>query len=280
MRIDLHAHAFPDAIAPGALRHLMDEAVPYAHLYGELRAYTDATLAGLTASSRAARLDISVVLPIATSTKPSHTLNDFAAFVDGQPGLRSFGSVHPRSPDAVREIHRIRELGLRGIKLHPEYQACFTDSDEVIAVVRTAAECGLAVLFHAGVDIAFPPPVHCTPEQVARLCDAVPGAHIILAHMGGYRMWEAVLPWLPGLPVDIDTSFCLPNHPEAHDLFAEIIRTIGARRVLFGTDSPWAEQKQALDAAVAFLARYGFSAEEQADILGGNAERLLDRKVD
>ena len=141
--------------------------------------------------------------------------------------------------------------------------------------MRAAAECGLAVIFHAGADIGMPPPVHCTPEHVARLCGAVPDAHIILAHMGGYRMWDEVLRRLPDLPVDIDMSFCLPNHPEAHDLFARIIRRIGVTHVLFGSDSPWADQKTALEAACAFLTHYGFSPEEQDAILGGNAARIL-----
>jgi len=275
MRIDFHTHAFPDKIAAGALAHLRENTRTYESLYGSAHAHTDATLAGLTASSRAAGLDISLVLPIATSPKPSETLNNFAAFTDKQPGLRSFGSVHPLNPQAQAEVHRIRELGLRGIKLHPEYQNCYADSPEVIAVVRAAAECGLAVIFHAGADIGMPPPVHCTPEHVARLCGAVPDAHIILAHMGGYRMWDEVLRRLPDLPVDIDMSFCLPNHPEAHDLFARIIRRIGVTHVLFGSDSPWADQKTALEAACAFLTHYGFSPEEQDAILGGNAARIL-----
>jgi len=109
------------------------------------QAHTDATLAGLTASSRAAGLDISLVLPIAylsqalrkrsTTLPPLRTNSRVCAL---------FGSVHPLNPQAQAEVHRIRELGLRGIKLHPEYQNCYADSPEVIAVVRAAAECGLA----------------------------------------------------------------------------------------------------------------------------------------
>ena len=67
MRIDFHTHAFPDKIAAGALAHLLENTRTYESLYGSAHAHTDATLAGLTASSRAAGLDISLVLPIATS---------------------------------------------------------------------------------------------------------------------------------------------------------------------------------------------------------------------
>lgn len=275
MIIDAHAHAFPDKIAAGALQTLTANARQYFHLYGEAHPHTDATTAGLTASSRAAGIDVSLVLPIATSPKPSHTINDFAAAVDRMPGLRSFGSVHPLNPEAEAEVARVRELGLKGIKLHPEYQECFVDEPETVAVVKAAAKEGLWVIFHAGADIGKPPPFHCTPERVCRLRQAVPEARIILAHMGGYRLWDEVLPRLSQMDVVLDTSYCLPNHPDQHSLFAQLIRLNGTGRVLFGTDSPWAHQGETLRTTRAFLNAYRFTLPEQQAILGGNAARIL-----
>ncbi len=275
MIIDAHAHAFPSKIAAGALKSLTDNARRYAHIYGDAQAHTDATVEGLAASSQRAGIDISLVLPIATSAKPSHTLNDFAAATDKRPGLRSFGSVHPENPDAQAEVFRIRELGLKGIKLHPEYQDCYVDEEPTINVVRAAAENGLWVVFHAGADIGKPPPFHCTPERVCRLRQAVPDANMILAHMGGYRMWEDVLAHLRDMDVVLDTCYCLPNHPDQHDLFAALIRENGTDRVLFGTDSPWADQEQTLRITRDFLSSHRFTGAETAAIMGGNAARIL-----
>ena len=275
MRIDFHTHAFPDRIAAGALGQLVHNTIPYRDIYGETTPHTDATTNGLLASSRKAGLDVSLVLPIATSPKPSGTINDFAAQVDQIPGLRSFGSVHPLNPEWEAELHRVKDLGLRGIKLHPEYQGVFADDPAVTAVVRCAADLGLWVLFHAGADIGMPPPIHCTPQRVVRLRKAVPHAKIILAHLGGYRLWDEVLERLPEMDVWLDTSFCLPNHPEQHELFARLIRATGTGRVLFGTDSPWADQSQVVEAAETFFQTYGFTAEDAAAIMGGNAEKIL-----
>ena len=275
MRIDFHTHAFPDRIAAGALEQLVSNTLAYRDIYGPVSPHTDATTAGLLASSRQAGLDISLVLPIATSPKPSSTINDFAARVDQTPGLRSFGSVHPRNPQWEAELRRVKELGLRGIKLHPEYQGVFADDPEVMAVVQAAGELGLWVLFHAGADIGMPPPIHCTPQRVVRLRKAVPHAKIILAHLGGYRLWQDVLELLPEMDVYVDTSFCIPNEREQHPLFARLIRAVGVERVLFGTDSPWADQKEAVEATLAFLDDHGFSADERAAIMGGNGARLL-----
>ena len=275
MIIDFHTHLFPDAIAARALSRLVDNTRPYTQRYGETRPHTDATAAGLTASARAAGIDVSVVMPIATSPRPSETINTFAAEVDRLPGLRSFGSVHPRCPDAFRELERIRQLGLRGIKLHPEYQGCFADAPETVAVVKRAGELGLWVLLHAGEDIGMPPPVHCAPEHAVRLCEAAPEARIIFAHMGGYRQWQEAERILPGSGAYVDTSFCLPNHPEEWERFALLARALGADHVLFGTDSPWADQAQALACARRFFDQAGFTGEEREAMLGGNAAAIL-----
>lgn len=275
MIIDFHTHAFPDKLAPGALAHLVENAGKYAHLYGPARPHTDATLAGLIASETRSGVDVSLVLPIATSPKPSQTLNNFAAQADKTPGLRSFGSVHPENPEWREELERIAALGLRGIKLHPEYQGFFADDPACIEVVREAARLGLWVIFHAGADIGMPPPIHCTPERVVRLRQAAPDAKIILAHMGGYLCWTEVLEVLPAMGVAIDTSYSIPNHPESHALFAAIIRAVGVENVFFGTDSPWEDQKAGVDATRRFLKEQRFSEGEAAAILGGNAARIL-----
>lgn len=275
MIVDFHTHAFPDKLAPGALSRLTANAQSFSHIYGPVQPHTDATLDGLAASSRAAGIDVSLLLPIATSPKPSPTLNRFAAAADKHPGLRSFGSVHPKNPQWQEELERTAALGLRGIKLHPEYQGFFVDDAACAAVVKEAARLGLWVVFHAGADIGMPPPLHCTPTRVVRLRQAVPDAKIVLAHMGGYWIWEEVLRLAPEMDAAIDTSFSMVGHPERYPLFAAILRAVGTHRVFFGTDSPWEDQGESLAATRLFLKEYGFSEEETAAILGGNAARLL-----
>lgn len=275
MIIDFHTHAFPDRLAAGALAHLVDNARAYARIYGPACPHTDATLDGLAASSRRSGMDLSLVLPIATSPKPSQTINNFAAQADQYPGLRSFGTVHPENPDWEAELERVAALGLRGIKLHPEYQGFFVDDPACRAVVKRAASLGLWVIFHAGADIGMPPPIHCTPERVVRLRQDVPDAKIVLAHMGGFCLWEEVLRALPAMGTAIDTSYCIAAHPDRWPLFAAIIRAAGTANVFFGTDSPWEDQKESLVATRRFLEQSGFEPAERAAILGGNAARVL-----
>lgn len=276
MRIDIHSHIFPDALAERALRELTEKTRPYESIYGVITPYANGTADGLLASSKAAGLDFSVVMPIATSPHPTHTINNFAAAVDQRPGLRSFGTVHPRNPDVMRELERVKELGLRGIKLHPEYQNCFADEPASVAVVQKATELGLWVLFHAGLDVGIHGPVHGTPERFARLRRAVPDARMILAHLGGFNMWEEVEQVLPDLVgVYVDTSYSIPAFPEQRDRFARMIRAFGTDHVLFGTDSPWNDQAESIRATEKFFKEYQFSKAESDAILGGNAAGIL-----
>lgn len=273
--IDFHTHIFPDPLAKKALDLLtkslreqepdVDPNVPY----------TDGTAAGLSKSAKASGIDISVVMPIATSAKSSMTINSFASQVDKMPGLRSFGSVHPNYTGALGELETIKQLGLCGIKLHPEYQNILPDSPNTVAVIKRAAELGLWVLFHAGADIGLPPPVHGTPARFAQLKSAVPDAKIILAHMGGFRMWKEAEQVFRGMDIFIETSFSLDIHPEEEEHFLGLIRQIGTDRVLFGTDSPWADQKTVLQTVQGFLSENGFTKTESEAILGGNAAKIL-----
>ena len=276
MIIDFHTHIFPDELADKALAHLVKNLREYEPDCDPNAPYTDATTAGLISSQAAAGIDLSVVMPVATSIRHSETLNNFAAAVNKTEGLSSFGSVHPKCPQALYELERIHQLGLKGIQLHPEYQGCYADSDETIAVVKRAAELGLWVLFHAGADVGMPPPVHGAPGYFLQLREAVPQANVILAHMGAFRLWEQAAELYPGMGFYVDTSFSLEEAGDKTDCFADIIRLLGVDHVIFGTDSPWADQAKALKTVKDFLLEHGFTHQDAQAILGGNAQRILN----
>ena len=241
----------------------------------EMLNHTDGTAAGLQASAAKCGIDLCLVLPIATSARPSPRLNDTAALVDKMAGLRSFGSVHPLNPEWESELVRLAGLGLRGIKLHPEYQGCFADAPETVNVVRTATELGLYVYFHAGADVGMPDPVHGTVRHFVNLRNAVPDARLILAHMGGFYMWEEVLAALDDLHAYIDTGYSVMQYPQKQELFARIIEKNTPKRVLFGTDCPWEDQASSVRNTLDFLKRYGFSETDRNAIMGENALALL-----
>lgn len=267
--IDFHTHIFPDAVAPKALASLQAGAL---RVEGTaVLPNTDGTLAGLLASMNENGVDRSVVLPIATKPSQTPSINRFAAGVQSE-GLVSFYSLHPMQEDREEVLEQIAALGGKGIKLHPEFQFADVGSPEMIAILRKAAALGLIVVLHAGKDIGMPPPVHCTPLQLARALDAAPGCRVVAAHLGGWRMWDDVETYLVGRDLWLDTAFVCDHI--APEQYLRIIRNHGAERILFGSDSPWEKPQHTLEG----LQALGLTEKELGCITHGNAAVLLGLK--
>lgn len=281
MVIDFHTHTFPDKIAASAIEKLSGAS--------HTRPFSDGTAAGLASSARTAGIDLSVVLPVATNTKQVPNVNDYAAKtneITESTGLFSFGCIHPDYPAWKEELSRVSALGLKGIKIHPVYQGVDFDDPRYLRILERAGELGLIVVTHAGLDIGFPGVDRCSPEHIRRAVRQVGPVKLVLAHMGGWRQWEQAEELLADLPVWFDTAFSTGEifpvkagyyTPEELPMLdgsalMRMIRTFGADRVLFGTDSPWSDQKESLD----FLRALPLEGAEREAILGGNACGLLE----
>lgn len=237
MLIDFHTHAFPDKIAERAITALESNLLEFTGEASRSRANYRGTVKELKISMKENGVDISVVLPIATTVTQSNSINSFAAEINGRDGIISFGSLHPRQEEAEKELIRIKELGLKGIKLHPEYQGFFINSPESIRILKLAEELELFVVLHTGKDLGMPKPIHCPPWLLADALNHVSGKFIIAAHMGGYRYWDDVLKYLVGTDIFLDTSFCLNEMPA--ETAKEIITLHSSDKILFASDSPW-----------------------------------------
>lgn len=267
MTIDFHTHIFPDKIAARTIDALESNTERVEGV--RARAVTDGTQGGLKRSMQENDIDISVVMPIATKVTQSETINNFAASINGKDGIYSFGSVHPLQENCESELERIKSLGLKGIKLHPEYQQVYVDSRECVRVVKKCMELGLLVMFHAGRDIGMEPPVHCEPERLRRVIDETGADNIIAAHMGGWRMWDEVEKCLAGQKIYFDTSYSLGQM--SAEQAERIIKTHGADRILYGTDSPWEKQ----GVCRGYINELNISESEKELILYKNGRRLL-----
>ncbi len=266
MIVDFHAHIFPPAIAEGAVRILKQNILKYSGF--EPTAHTDATAEGLSASMRKVGIDLSVTLPIATKPSQTESINAYAKSIS-RDGIVSFGSLHPENEDIEGILEHLAEQGFRGIKLHPEFQCFEVDSRESIRIVKKAEALGLYTVFHAGDDLGMPKPVHGTPRGFANLLSEVSGRYIVAAHMGGFRMWEDVEKYLVGSAILLDTSF-VSGYLAPADA-CRMIRAHGVDKILFGSDSPWGDQGEALD----YVRSLGLDTEQERAVLGGNAARLL-----
>ncbi|SDB48008.1 hypothetical protein SAMN02910317_02430 [Ruminococcaceae bacterium FB2012] len=229
MLIDFHFHAFTDKIAVRAMEKLTATCgVP---------AFTDGRLSSALQCFDRWGVDRGVLLPIATKPSQQRIINDWAAENDGGRVI-SFGTVHPDSEDLFEEMHRVKEMGLHGFKLHPEYQGFFINEPRLDPMFSELECIGLPVTVHAGLDPISPEVTYCMPEPASEMIKRHPKLRIILAHMGGNEYWQESLDHICGLDgeVYIDTAYSLYVPDE---LMLKMIRKHGADRVLFASDCPW-----------------------------------------
>ena len=286
MIVDFHTHIFPDRIAERAVASLKKNS--------HTAAFSDGTSEGLIERDRAAGIDLAVVLPVATAPDQVTHINDRAAETNRRyPGLLSFASIHPDLTDAADELKRVKEIGLKGVKLHPVYQGKDIDDPAFLRILDVCAGLGLIVITHGGWDIGFPGVGHCQPDQIRRAVRTVDPEgktlKFVAAHMGRWRIWEQVPEMLCDTAVYLDTSFSTGHfyplggneydgYYEGKDTdmldtegFMELYRVFGSERILFGTDSPWSDAGESL----AFIRALPVSEEEKAQVLGKTAMKLL-----
>jgi predicted TIM-barrel fold metal-dependent hydrolase len=257
--IDIHTHAFTDALAARAVGDLEQRSGISPRFGG--------TVAGLRAEARRAGVDVCVVQPVATKPTQVRTINDWAAATQ-TPDLLFFSAMHPDFEDPATELARAKELGLHGVKLHTEYQFFKPDEPRMAPIYEAAIEQGLPILFHAGED-EFTPTLYGACESFARMLERWPGMTAILAHMGGYKQWEAVRGCILGLPCYLDTSYSMGHMPDV--VFLDMVNAHGAERVLFGSDEPWDDAARELEV----LRRLPLTPEQRGLIEGESARRLL-----
>lgn len=262
MVIDFHTHAFHDRIAEWVIESLMESSKD------ACAPCSDGTVGGLIKNMDEFGVDISVIQPIVTTKKNTVLLNQWAKDVVGE-RIISFGSIHPETDDYKRDIDFICDLDLPGIKFHPEFQNFFIDEPKMLKMYDYALSKGLIILFHAGYDPSFPPPIHSSPKQFAEISKEMQGGVIVAAHLGGHSQWDDVEKYLVGTDVYLDTSMGMNHYP--HDQFVRIAKNHGADKILFGSDSPWTKANEEIE----ILNSLPLSQEEKDLILYKNAKRIL-----
>lgn len=262
MIIDFHTHTFPDHIAERAMKILTETS-------NNIPSYTDGTIADTKAKMQGWGIEKIVVLNIATNTKQQKNVNDFA-IQNNTNNCIMFGSVHPFAPDALTELERIKQAGLKGIKLHSEYQNFYADDKKVFPIYEKLQELGLIVVFHGGTDIGFiNTPVKCPPSAIRTIADNFKDLKIVMAHLGGFNETESTLEYLAGREVYLDTS--VADVFFAKENAEKLISRHGEEYLLFGSDCPWADAGK----TARFVENLDIPSSKKDAIFYKNAKNLL-----
>ena len=264
--IDFHTHVWPDSIAEGAVRSLSERA--------GISPHTDGTVEGLRRAMADAGIAVSVILPVITKTSQFDSIMRFAAEINGKyEDLISFGAVFPGDPEYKEHLRLLKNYGFKGIKLHPDYHGVDLDAKESMDIIYEASSLEMIVSVHAGIDIGLPDKPCSTPQMAAHVIDEIHPDRLVLAHTGGWKLWDEVESLLAGSDVFMDLSFTDGYIEDVQ--WKRIMRAHGADRCLFGTDSPWSGQKETIES----LRRLDLTDEEYEKILSGTAGALLGYEI-
>lgn len=281
MIIDFHTHTFPEKISAGVVEKL-------GRLSGT-QYFTDGSVRMLSASIEQAGITCSVNLPVMTRCdqveKVNRSLIGLRETLKRQ-GIITFGGMHPNYVHYKEELLYLKQNGIQGIKLHPAYQKTDLDDIRFLRIIDCASELGLITVTHAGIDIGFPEYNYASVRHVLHVISEVHPEKFVLAHMGGWGCWDAVERDLAGAPVWFDTAFSIgpvtaakerdkePYLSEnlSNEAFVRIVRKHGSDRILFGTDSPWEDQRD----YIGRLLDMPLTEQEKNRILSDNAVKLLD----
>jgi len=207
-----------------------------------------------------------LVCSVATKPEQSHSINDFIFDkCKKYPQFLGLGALHPEQTDWENEIERIVEMGLRGVKYHPDFQKFNIDDPNMIPVYRKIRDAGLIILFHMGDDRYD----FSAPQRLYNVMQQIPDLVCIAAHFGGYQRWSDAAKYLLCDNIHFDTSSSLWKLTP--DEAAGLIHHFGADNVLFGTDFPMWDHEQELNR---FL-KLNLADEENDKILYRNFERLF-----
>ena len=260
--IDFHTHIYPDAIAKKATESIEN--------FYSMRAENVGTADRLLEVSRENGIVLSVVLPVAVKPSGAAHINDFAAEMQRtHKEFYCFGTVHAGMDNIEAETERLMNMGLHGIKLHPDTQF-FDIDDKRMYPVYEIIEGKIPLMVHSG-DYRYS---YSHPERLRRVMKDFPRLVTVAAHFGGWSMPDEGARQLSDMEncfVDISSSFDRISLEKG----AELVSVFGEDRVLFASDfplgSPTVEREN--------LMKMNISDDVREKIAYKNAEELLGFSV-
>ncbi len=225
--IDSHCHIYPIKIAKPA--------VESTGRFYDMTALGDGTVESLLDIGKKAGISRFVVQSVATTPHQVKSINEFIAneVLQRPDKLIGLGTLHPDSDDLKGDLEHIKELGLHGVKLHPDIQKFKIDDYRCLKIYQLCEDENIPILMHTG-DYRFD---YSNPNRLVPILDIYKNLTIIGAHLGGWSVWDEAVEKLSQYKnFYVDSSSSL--YELSIERATEIIRTYGADRVLFGSDFP------------------------------------------
>lgn len=256
--IDFHSHVYPEAIGRKATFSTCD--------FYDLMSPFCGTPAEKKRIDEAAGIEKSLILPVAIAPRLVHNLNVYASgLAKNDPHFIPFGTVHAADENMLSEVEGFKELGLFGIKMHPDMQK-FNIDDERLYPLYDMIQGKLPVMLHSG-DFRTQ---YSRPARIKRIMDDFPRLVVIAAHLGGWSLQDEAFPLLKDKEnCFVDTCSSMSHMPlKAAEKYIE---GYGYERVFFGSDYPVEDPIY----QTRVIEKLSFSDDVKEKIAYKNAERFM-----
>ena len=266
--VDVHTHIFPAELAAKAA----NATAKYFAIPDPLE--HKGTVRELVDVLAEAGIEYAMVFSAATA---AHQVESIHRFIHEQctryPQLIPCGTLHAEYENYKEELRWLREHGIHGIKIHPEFQHFALDDERLFPMYEEMEKTDMFLISHMG----DPRVMVSGPRRMLPVAETFPRLRCIATHLGNWDEWtvESIRPMakLPNIYTEISSSFSYVKDNKA-PLYA-MLAEYDPKRVFFGSDYPlWCPKKE-LRKALAL----GFSPEFLEDVLFNNFAKFYHYKT-
>lgn len=279
-RIDCHVHIFPESVKENRENYFDDPS--FALLYGNSKSRIE-NAHGLISAMDEAGIDLSCAMGFPWKNPERLSMHNdliLEAAKKFPQRILPFCCINPQSDTALLEAKRCLDAGAAGIGEIACYESDFTDKmlDLLSPVMELCRIRNAPVFFHVNDSIGhdYPGKAPISPHGIEKLASRFSENKMVLAHGGGgYPFFHLIRKGLPGNPTKLFFDTAAFPYLYKAEIYPELLRILGPKRLLFGSDWPLLPQARYFSDMQAS----GLSKEEMDALCGLNALHFLGLKI-
>jgi predicted TIM-barrel fold metal-dependent hydrolase len=282
MIIDSHAHIYSPRIIAGVSAR--SEMVEKLNLHASFAAErTD--VSSLRNDCRTSGIETCLILPSADAANVGRINTAFIELAAESGFLFTAGTLHPFFGDNTNELSRLKEHGVKAIKLcsfSQGFSLSEPETSDLFKIIESANNSNnvrvFVVLdtFYLAHEFFGTQKRHTTtPRLLGDMVGRYPGIDFVAAHMGGLAAPpdEIFRHLAPSDNLYLDTSNAA--HTLSENDFLRLLELHGPEHIIFGTDWPWFDHRKETDIIGRLLDVAGYGREEKEKVFYGNIAGLL-----